>query len=521
MPSLPRLTLLLGALAAIIATSLRAASASAASATPKNVLFIALDDLNDWVGAFGGSRQAKTPHLDAFARRGAVVFQRAYCPGPVCGPSRSALLSGFMPNRTGVYGNSQNMLRSPMVQTHATLPEYFSKHGYHALSMGKIFHKHPADQGHWAFDQWERNRGGFAIDPERRSSRTENIVAGQPGPKLPARSRDDDAADGESGTLFGWGPTREGKETTGDYNTAQWAARQLAQPPRKPFFLAVGISKPHLPWFVPQEYFDRHPLESIQVPPHRTDDLDDILDPSGGKKFTASADYRWASTSEALLKRTVQAYLAAISYADDCLGVIFDALEKSPARDNTVVVIFGDHGWHLSEKLRYRKATLWAESTRLPLMIRLPGMNARQDSPRVVNLIDLYPTLVDVCGLPAKPGLDGRSLAPLLRDPQLAWAHPSITINGRGNACVVDERWYFIRYRDGTEELYDMQSDPLQQTNLIRSTDAMHRAQIDRLAKLLPSSYAPDVPRNTGGSEAKRAEPDMSIKATRPVEKLL
>lgn len=502
----------------LFGTALHAAPAAAPASRP-NILFIALDDLNDWVSAFGGNPQARTPHLDAFAQRGAMVFQRALCPGPVCGPSRSALLSGFMPNRTGVYGNSQNMLKSALVQAHATLPEYFSQHGYHALSMGKIFHKHPADQGHWAFDQWEHTSGGFPIDAKHQSSRTENLVDGQPGPAVPAGDAEADAGD-EAGTLFAWGPTREGKEKTGDYNTAKWAARQLAAPPQKPFFLAVGISKPHLPWFVPQEYFDRHPLSSIKIPEHRRDDLADILDPSGREKFKPSADYRWASTSDELLKRAVQAYLASISYADDCLGTIFDALEKSPARDNTIVVVFGDHGWHLTEKLRFRKATLWAESTRLPLMIRLPGMKGKQDCPRVVNLIDLYPTLIEACGLPTKPGLDGRSLAPLLRDPKTPWDHPSVTINGSGNACIQDERWYLIRYRDGTEEFYDMQSDPLQWTNLSRSKDPVHRAQIARLGKLLPTSYAPDVAKNAGGREEKQAAPDMSIKATRPLENL-
>ena len=506
------------ALSCLLGAAPGAAPVASPAARP-NILFIALDDLNDWVGSLGGSTQARTPHMDAFARQGAVVFQRAQCPGPVCGPSRSALLSGFMPHRTGVYGNTHNMLRSALVQTHATLPEYFSKHGYHALSRGKIFHKHPADQGHWAFDQWEHTSGGFAIDRERRSSRTENLVDGKPGPKASGASAEADG-DGEAGTLFGWGPTREGKEKTGDYLTATWAAQQLAQPGTKPFFLAVGISKPHLPWFVPQEYFDRHPLASIKIPEHRRDDLDDILDAGGRQKFRPSADYRWVERSEELTKKAVQAYLAAISYADDCVGVILDALEKSPARDNTIVVIFGDHGWHLMEKLRFRKATLWAESTRLPLMIRVPGMKQKQDCPRPVNLIDLYPTLVELTGLPAKAGLDGRSLAPLLRNPQTPWDHPSITIQGRGNAAIVDERWYLIHYRDGAEEFYDMQADPLQWTNLIKSNDPLHRAQIQRLGNLLPTDYAPEVAANEGGSEAKQAPPDPGIKATRPLAKL-
>lgn len=505
---------LLGALT----VPLRAAAAAAAH-PPYNVLFIAIDDLNDWVGSFGGSPQTRTPHLDGFAQHGAVVFQRAQCPGPVCGPSRSALLSGFMPNRTGVYNNSQNMLRSEMIQTHATLPEYFSKNGYHALSMGKIFHKHPADQGHWAFDQWENTIGGFGMDKQHQTSRVLNLIDGKEGPPPPKVDEDPDVGD-EAGALFAWGPTRDQKENTVDFHTATWAARQLAQPPAQPFFLAVGISKPHLPWYVPQEYFDRHPLASIKIPEHHLDDLDDILDPSGKKKFKPSADFRWASTSEELLKRAVQGYLASVSYADDCVGMVLDALEKSPARDNTVVVIFGDHGWHLSEKLRFRKATLWAEATRLPLIIRVPGMTQKQDCPRVVNLIDLYPTLIDLCGLPKKAGIDGHDLAPLLRNPQMAWDHPSITINGLGNACVRDERWYFIHYKDGTEEFYDMDTDPMQWTNQIRSTDPVHRAQIARLSKLLPTDYAPNVALNTGGKEAKQAEPDMSLKATRPLAKL-
>ncbi len=506
------------ALTAFGATAPGAVSAPAPHA-PYNVLFIAIDDLNDWVGAFGGSPQARTPYLDRFAQRGAMVFQRAQCAGPVCGPSRSALLSGFMPHRSGVYGNAQNMRGSSLVQTHATLPEYFSKNGYHALSMGKIFHKHPGDQGHWAFDQWENTSGTSGVNRAHQSSRTLNLVDGKPGPETVSGDEDPDGGD-EAAALFAWGPTREAKEKTVDYQTAKWAAAQIASPPAKPFFLAVGISKPHLPWYVPQEYFDRHPLSSIKIPEYHLDDLDDILDATGKKKFRPSADFRWAARDVTLFQRAVQGYLAAASYADECVGLVLDALEKSPAWDNTVVVIFGDHGWHLGEKLRFRKATLWAEATRLPLLIRVPGMKGKQECPRIVNLIDLYPTLIDLCGLPAKPEIDGRSLAPLLRNAQEPWPHPSVTVNGNGNACVLDERWYLIRYRDGTEEFYDMQADPMQWTNQIRSSDPGHRAQIQRLAKLLPTAYAADVPHNVGGKEAKQAAPDPAIKATRPLDRL-
>ena len=493
---------------------------------PYNVLFIAVDDLNDWVGAFGGAPQKRsaTPNLDRFAKSGSVVFQQANCAGPVCGPSRSALLSGFMPNRSGVYGNAHNMRNSALVQTHLTLPEYFAKHGYRTLSSGKIFHKHAGDDGHWAFDQWVATEGGGGsqVDPQRLTSRSRNLIDGKPAPFAPAKGEGN--ADGEGGgTEFSWGPTKGPKEDSRDWKAAAWAAAQLAQPSAKPFFIALGISKPHLPWYVPQEYFDRHPLESIQLPDIRLNDLDDVIDAKGRPKFSATPDFKWVQQDPQLHKGAVRAYLAATSYADDCVGHVLDALEKSPARDNTIVVIWGDHGWHLGEKSRFRKATLWAESTRLPLVIRMPGMKSQQDCPRVVNLMDLFPTLIEACGLPTKPEIDGRSIVPLLRDPKLPWAYPSITVMDQGNAAVRDERWYFIRYKDGTEEFYDMSRDPLQWTNLAASKDQEIQTQRKRLAASFPATFAPEVAKSEGGKAAKTEQagkPDPTIRPARAAANL-
>jgi arylsulfatase A-like enzyme len=224
-----------------------------------------------------------------------------------------------------------------------------------------------------------------------------------------------------------------------------------------------------------------------------------------------------------LFKSAVQAYLAASSHADDCVGQVLDALEKGPARDNTIVVIWGDHGWHLGEKLRFRKATLWAESTRLPLTIRVPGMKGRQDCSRLVNLIDLYPTLIDLCGLPPKPEIDGRSLAPLLRDPKMPWPYPSITFEDVNNASVRDERWYFIRYQDGTEEFYDMERDPMQWTNLAASINPEIRAQKARLVALYPDSFAPGVvkdKKSKGDAEGQTGASDPTIKSKRAAAQL-
>jgi arylsulfatase A-like enzyme len=496
-----------------------APAAAAESRAPYNVLFIAVDDLNDWVGAFGGAPQPRsaTPQLDRFARGGAVVFQQATCAGPVCGPSRSALLSGFMPHRTGVYSNNQNMRGSALVQAHLTLPEYFSKHGYRTLSTGKIFHKHPSDDGHWAFDEWVETGGGRGSRPDetRITSSSRNLIDGKPAP-WPAPT-------GGGGTEFSWGPTLGPREESRDWKAAEWAIAQLEKPSSQPWFLALGISKPHLPWYVPQEYFDRHPLESIRLPEIRADDLDDIVNAQGRAKFSPSDDFKWVQRDPRLHRSAVRAYLAATSYADDCIGHVLAALERSPARDRTIVVVWGDHGWHLGEKQRFRKATLWAESTRLPLIVRVPGMSARQDCPRVVSLMDLFPTLIDLCGLPAKPGIDGRSLAPLLRNPQTPWPYPAITIDDVGAAAVRDERWYLIRYEDGAEEFYDMARDPMQWINLATSRDPEIRAQQQRLATAFPASFAPGVARNSGGRDENNEQsrkPDPTIRPARAAANL-
>jgi arylsulfatase A-like enzyme len=474
-----------------------------------------VDDLNDWVGAFAGNPQTVTPHLDRMVATGAVVFQRAYCPGPVCGPARSAMLSGFMPHRTGVYNNQHNMLRADLVRTYATLPEYFGRHGYHTVSSGKIFHKHfgtqtdTTDEGQWAFHEWLREGGIDKVNPAEHYSRGEGLLGGKPDPSGEFRT--------SAGSEFEWGPLQGAAEDMKDLRTARWAAERLAQlRTDKPFFLAVGISQPHLPWIVPQEYFDRHPLESICIPEHRLDDLDDIVTPAGRAKFGPSEDYQWVRRDPELFRRAVQAYLAATSFADECVGRILEALEKSPHRDNTIVVVFGDHGWHLGEKLRFRKATLWAEATRLPLLVRLPGMTARQDCPRVVNLIDLYPTLVELCGLPPKlaGSLDGRSLAPLLREPARAWPHPTLVIDPQGKgAAVISEDWYYVDHGDGTREFYDMRSDPLQWTNLAQSEEPRIAAERDRLAALFPTSFAPPVASDPRGP--KRGTPDPSLRTMR------
>jgi arylsulfatase A-like enzyme len=484
-----------------------------------NILLIAIDDLNDWVGVYGGHPQAKTPNIDRLAKS-SMVFRNASCAGPVCGPSRSALLSGFRPGTTGAYGNETNMLKSPVVQTHATLPEYFTKHGYTTISCGKIFHPHGtengSDYGQWAYDVWhdELDRGGQKSNTIY--NRNKGIFAGE---KL-----ENAKYMKGGGSDFSWGVTEKGIEFTKDYRTAKWFEGQLQEQHDKPFFMLAGISKPHLSWFVPQEYYDMHPLETIQLPEFRMDDLDDIVGGRNGRRPTAEPDFLWVQEYN-LHKRAVQAYLAATSYADACIGVMLDALKNSKYADNTIVVLWGDHGWHLGEKLRFRKATLWKESTQMPFIIHLPGMESQKDCYRNVNLLDLYPSLIELCGLPAKE-LDGKSFKPLFENPKLPW-DPTVTTADKGNHSVMSEKWHYIAYNDGSEELYSMDKDPMEWKNLASEKTPELEQVKTHLRTFLPKKEVDSLSNAKGkgaGGDEGESKPgktmDMTIKPRRNLEKL-
>ncbi len=445
-----------------------------------NVLFIAIDDINDWIQPLGGHIQAQTPNMDKFCNEGAVIFNNAVCAAPICGPSRSAVLSGFMPNRTGVYGNATNMIYTDLVKEQATLPEYFSKHGYHTVSNGKIFHKHATangvDFGHWAFDEHARSRRYVkdGADQSMVTSGKSGIINGVKNPDYISKT-----------CKLSWGPTKKGFEETVDYRVATWGAEQLNKEHDKPFFLALGFIKPHLPWFVPKEFFDKYSLDSIKAPKVLTDDLTDIVNPDGSQLHEATDEYKWIK-KHGLEQEVTRAYLANVSFADACLGIVMDALEKSGYADNTIVVIWGDHGWHLGEKLRFKKNTLWSESTKTPLLVRMPNMSKGSYSNRTVSLIDIYPTLVSLCGLPAKE-LDGHDFSALLSDPETEWNYPGVTVSNEGTS-VMDERWHYISNLSGAEELYDLDNDPMEWRNLIH--DKKYKKIVADMRQWVPTERA-------------------------------
>ena len=419
-----------------------------------NILFIAVDDLNDWVGFMDGNDQTLTPNMDKFASR-AMVFENAHCPAPLCSPSRTAVMSGVRPSTSGIYNNSPYFRVSPVLKDILTIPEYFAEYGdYLTSARGKIFHN---DTGEFAEEaSWMNFQDMTGATMNAHKKKTKNMLVN----KMPYFNRSQGSLD--------WGPIDVLFEETSDAQTALWAANELQKDHQKPFFLACGIYRPHLPWHVPKEFFEKFPVKDIILPDINTKDLEDVpakgIEMSDG--LTMKGDYQRISR-HGKKKEAVQAYLASTNYADKCVGLILDALDKSRYRDNTIVVLWGDHGWHLGEKLSYRKSKLWEESTRVPFVVSVPGVTKPGSrSKRVVNLIDIYPTLLDLCGLPEKDTNEGRSIVPILNEPNVDWPYPSITTMGYGNHAIRSEEWRYIQYKDGMEELYNRESDPMEWNNL-------------------------------------------------------
>lgn len=439
-----------------------------ATSTPKNyglkqpnVLFIAVDDLNDWTGLWKGHPDALTPNLDRLARMG-LRFTNAHCSVPACNPSRASLLSGMRPATTGLYENKQNWFDSPRLNESVTLPQHFRNHGYYAASVGKIFHKEMPNV-------WDEDAG----------------LLGSP---LPPRSQIPlNGLDLPSTSKFDWGPVDADKSRFIDWKSADYTIQKMTENPETPFFLACGFIKPHIPWYVPQEYFDRFPLEDIDLPVVKEGDLDDI--PQAGKdialRFKVSEK---VFMTDGAWRKAVQAYLASTAFMDDSLGRILDALETHPEKDNTIIVLWSDHGYHLGEKMHFRKFALWEEATRVPLIVVAPGMTTpNTETTAPVSLLDIYPTLLDLCGLPADPREEGNSLAPLLKDWTSHWNHVAITEHGYKNRSVRTYRWRYILYADGSEELYDHRDDPNEWINLANQTN--YEKTKRWLRKRLPESY--------------------------------
>jgi arylsulfatase A-like enzyme len=512
----PRPRLLRTLIAAFGVASITLAAQAAAPARP-NVLFIAVDDLNDWIGPLRGHPQVKTPHLDRLASRG-ITFTNAHCAAPLCNPSRAAVFSGLQPFQTGVLANDEKAIRTARPDA-VLLPQHFQQAGYRTYGTGKLLHqKGPGlcetefyPEQRWSpFAPAAVNYTAAEL-PSKGSANPQHhtVLKGRPVVLPLNRMPSDRAAASPGGESFDWGPVDVDDSDLGDGQIADWAVQQIrtqAKSPAQPWFLAVGFYRPHIPLFAPKKYFDLYAGLDIQLPVVKADDLDDLSDT--GRKW--ARDPVTAGSHAAVVKHgqwqaAVTAYLACVSFIDAQVGKLLEALDASPAADNTIIVFWGDHGWHLGEKEHWGKWTGWQRSTRVPLLIAPPRSGATANFPRgatcadPVGLIDLYPTLIDACGLTARPGLAGESLVPRLKTPAAASDRHILTAFDAGNFAVTGPRWRYLRYADGNEELYDSANDPHEWTNLAGRPE--HRAIQQAMAAKIPAVTA--SPADASASPAK------------------
>jgi len=451
-----------------------------------NVLMIAVDDLSDYISILQNHPGIKTPNFDRLAKR-SVNFTRAYCAAPLCNPSRVAVCTGMTPHQTGIYQLDDFMAKSAPAIAAVAMEEQFKRHGYDTYLTGKYYHGNPVN--------WWPEKRMAATWTERKPPFSNH------GPIL--KNGNNVMGSG----VHAIGPAPGDGETMPDVDILNNTQRWLKQKHEKPFFLVHGISKPHLSFVVPQRFFDMYPLDSIVLPETPDDDYSDIP-PVVKEKVLNSQDLehfiriRKAGNG---WKEVMQAYLASISFCDWILGQVLDSLAASPYAESTIIVVWSDHGYHIGEKEKLHKRSLWSQTCRVPFLISIPGMNtASRNCAAPVSLLDIFPTLNEVCRLDqdVPQALAGHSLAPLLKNPDAPWPHLALTSSAPGNAAVSDPRYRYIRYADGSDELYDHQNDPREYRNLAKQPD--FKPVIARLAESLPKSWTPAPVKKDGNAKIKK-----------------
>lgn len=454
----------------LVCSCMLPAGSHATTGTRPDVLFIAVDDLNDWISLLDASSPIKTPNLERLAARG-MLFTQAYCISAACNPSRAATLTGLRPSTSGVYGNASDWRRA--MPERRTIMQQFKAGGYAVKGAGKIFHHHLGGAFHdsASFDEFQ------AMAPQNMPPKKLNQAPGY-------GSRNTD-----------WGAWPPDERDTIDFKTASYCVEVLGRPPGdQPLFLACGIFKPHSPFFAPPAYHAG--LADPGLPPRRADDGKDL--PKGARALLKSKQWFWSGMQQVERKHPgsyrafVRAYAACCVFADAQVGRVLDALAARPGGDEAIVVLWSDHGFHLGEKNHIEKFALWEKTNHVPLIVVAPGLarpGTRCGTP--VDLSVLYPTLLELCGLPGDETCDGRSMVSLLKNPAAPWDRPALMTYGRGNHAVRSTRWRYIRYADGTEELYDHKRDPHEWTNLAQepehvATLAVHRRWLPDPAKEAP-----------------------------------
>ncbi|MCF8380410.1 MAG: sulfatase [Bacteroidales bacterium] len=462
-----------------------------------NVLFISIDDLNDWVGALEGNPQVITPNMDKLFGQG-VLFNNAHCSQAVCTASRNSLLSGIHPSSSGWYSSTKDMEKSydQVMGDHKMLPQYFKDNGYETMAVGKVFHSGVSDYKDRTTDFWDEIAPNYKVPKDLRDrgdgyGGTHFYPFPKDGSQI-VNHYGEEFADGHS-LCYG---ALDREDMPGgkmfDELIAEWAVEKLNEDHEKPFFLAVGFVRPHVPYTAPREFFDLYDLDSIKIPEFPEDEMADI--PIMGKSIAygtiPGGDHNAVvNLSDTYWKELVYGYLACVSFTDHELGKVLEALENSKYADNTIIVLWSDHGQHLGEKKHWRKQALWEESTKVPLFFKVPGMkNTGKQSKEAVSLLDIYPTLVELCNLPEDTKLEGNSIVPLIKKPQSSWDKPVLSSWYYKNHSVRSNDFRYILYRDGSEELYDHQNDPGEHINL--AGDPNYADVIEDLKKSLPATDA-------------------------------
>jgi uncharacterized sulfatase len=447
------------------------------SAAPRlNVVFIGSDDLNTCLGCYGHPI-VKSPNIDRLAASG-VRFNRAYCQFPLCGPSRNSLLSGLRPDTTGIFENGP-VVRDTVPGV-VTLPELFRKNGAYVVRHGKMYHMDvPGSVGTNKYDDppsWD-----VSVSPAGLEAKT----PGETGTGSPNLGR------GNAGRWIAYPSSQIGKQA--DDGVLDGALEVIHKAAGKPFFLATGFVRPHVPYVAPARFFDLYPLDRLEPVENPPGDVDDIPKASEIAINTRANDM--GGMSDRNKRETLRAYFASISYMDSQVGRILDAIEKTNQLDRTVIAFWGDHGYHLGEHHRWHKRSLFEESARVPLIVRVPGRagNGRSTA-ALTELVDLYPTIADLCGLRPPPALEGQSFVPLLENPARSWKTAAFTqvaapdgIAGRG---VRTDRYRYVRWTGPypDEELYDCRSDPREFTNLARYPEK-HKATLAEMRTVLDRGW--------------------------------
>ena len=470
---------------------LPAAAGWAAEPAPRfNVLFIAVDDLRPQLGCYG-DKIVKSPHMDRLAARG-VVFERAYCQQALCSPSRISLLSGRYPATTRILSIGP-ALRETMPDV-VTLPQHFKQQGYFARSLGKVYHVGIDDPASWSEPSWQPKAPRYGpIGLAAVAKRTAEMKAAGESP-----------AKKGAGAAFYAGPAFESPDVTdealADGDIAREAVAALAALAEKPqpFFLGVGFLNPHVPWVAPKKYWDQYNSADIRLP-------DNAYPPRGAPAFAARSgdDFYWYGNvpqdrkiGPEFGRQCLHGYLAAISYVDAQVGRLLDELDRLKLRDRTVVVLWGDHGYYMGEHGWWGgKHNNYEGATRAPLIVAVPGgRGAGKSAHALVEFVDIYPSLVEVCGLPLPAGLEGQSFQPLLDDPAATRPKPAFSWYPKGGyqgTAMRTDRWRFVEWRKRGQpslfELYDHQTDPQENANL--ADRAERSAEIERFSGELNAKF--------------------------------